>query len=388
MDVRTVCRRCRRPQTVCYCNTLTHVQSRTRVVFLQHPKEAKVAVGTCRMAHLCLPNSELHVGVSFSDNARVEECLRDESGQTALLFPSEEAKRVEELPVRPSRLIVVDGTWSQASKLVRNNPALLKLPRVGLKPAQPGNYRIRKEPAEHCLATIEAVVEVLGQLEDNPDHFRPLLRAFDRMIEYQLAHIFSREGESRHKRARHRLVPKKLRIPTELKSRFEDLVLVYAEANAHPASKETGRAEMVHLLGMRPSTGERFEAIVAPRRPLSPSAPRHLELAEVQLLGGEDVGQAIDRWAKFLKPNDLLVTWGRYSIDLLESEAAPSLPLLDLRFILSQKNSKKAGGVEKAAADLNSTKAFPWTQGRAARRIACIERVLEALLDELSVAAA
>ena len=48
---------------------LAPIASATRVVFLQHPRESRVAIGTCRMAHLALAGSELHRGVSAAAQA-------------------------------------------------------------------------------------------------------------------------------------------------------------------------------------------------------------------------------------------------------------------------------------------------------------------------------
>ena len=74
---RTVCRRCRRPGPCCYCAHLAPIPSATRVVFLQHPRESKVAIGTCRMAHLALADSELHLGVSFEAHPRLRALVAD-----------------------------------------------------------------------------------------------------------------------------------------------------------------------------------------------------------------------------------------------------------------------------------------------------------------------
>src|SRR5262245_3699919 len=38
---RQVCQRCRRPASVCFCGCLVQVSTRTRVVFLQHPRERR-----------------------------------------------------------------------------------------------------------------------------------------------------------------------------------------------------------------------------------------------------------------------------------------------------------------------------------------------------------
>jgi DTW domain-containing protein YfiP len=60
---RAICARCRRPESVCYCAHLVSLPTRTRVLLLQHPRERHVPIGTARLAHLCLPGSELSLGV-------------------------------------------------------------------------------------------------------------------------------------------------------------------------------------------------------------------------------------------------------------------------------------------------------------------------------------
>jgi DTW domain-containing protein YfiP len=154
------------------------------VVFLQHPRERRVAIGTARMAHRALPNSELHVGVTFDDHPRLRALVgcRD----TALLFPGPAAIEADTLTHEPPRtLVVIDGTWRQARKLLHVNPRLAALPRVRVTPVRPGRYRVRREPAPECASTIEAVVEALGAIEGGRVRFLPLLRAFDHMVATQ-----------------------------------------------------------------------------------------------------------------------------------------------------------------------------------------------------------
>jgi DTW domain-containing protein YfiP len=177
------CLRCRRAASVCYCAYVTPIASRTRVVFLQHPKERRVAIGTARLAHLALPNSELHIGLAFADHPVSARLATD----AALLFPGDGAVDPTALPVgSPRSLIVLDGTWSQARKLLTFTPALATLPRIALAPTRPSRYTIRREPAAHCLSTVEAVVETLGRLERDDTRFLPLLRAFDYLVATQI----------------------------------------------------------------------------------------------------------------------------------------------------------------------------------------------------------
>jgi DTW domain-containing protein YfiP len=64
----------------------------------------------------------------------------------------------------PSISSCFDGTWWQARKLLKLNPALAALPRVAFLPRKPSAYVIRREPADFA-STIEALAEVLRVLE-------------------------------------------------------------------------------------------------------------------------------------------------------------------------------------------------------------------------------
>jgi DTW domain-containing protein YfiP len=191
------CRRCRRAASVCYCAHLATIESRTHVVFLQHPKERRVAIGTARLAHLALPNSELHIGLAFADHpvsARL-------TAGAALLFPGDDALDPATLShCLPRTLVVLDGTWSQARKLLGFNPALRALPRIGLVPTRPSRYAIRREPAAHCLSTVEAVVETLGRLEGDATRFLPVLHAFDHLVATQVVCAAERSAPHWHRR--------------------------------------------------------------------------------------------------------------------------------------------------------------------------------------------
>jgi len=375
---RDVCWRCRRPRRVCWCGDLRPVDSRTRVVFVQHPRETRVPVSTCRMAHLSLPNSELHVGLGAVGNPRLEALCAE--AEVAVLFPSEGATDVSALPAPPRTLVVVDGTWSNARKVVERCPLLSRLPRVSFTPARPGNYRIRKEPAEHCLSTIEAVTHVLEALERAPGRFVPLLGAFDAMVDRQLDFVGA--GGTRHRFTRRRnSVPHRPLRP--LLDAREHLVAVFGEANAwppdHPHRPPGDDAELVQLVALRLATGEAFSSLLAPRRPLGPTVGFHLDLPAEALLGAPARTEVLERWAAFLRPDDVLVGWGAFCQHLLEAEGAPPSPFLDLRSLHAQHLGARPGSVEGQASARGV--ALPDGQGRAARRLVALAAVARSLLD-------
>lgn len=356
---------------------MPQLATRTRVVFLQHPREARVAIGTARMAHLSLPNSELYQGVDFSDLARLQQLAQDPS-KVAVLFPGEGAVPPESLRDNPPEtLIVIDGTWNQAKKVVARNPLLSQLPRVGFTPRRPSNYRIRSEPADHCVSTIEAVVETLGAMEGDFPRFDTMLKAFEHMVDTQLR--YTEERLSPPRRRLRRPPPRVLPELQALRDARERLVVLYAEANAHPEGAGY-EPELMHLTARRLSTGARFEAVIAPRLPLAVWSPLHLEVPEAQLRAGEPLAQALARWEAFLGPGDVLAAWGPFALQLLLREGASKPELMDVRRLFTRVHKSRAGGVEDAARRSAPVARAPWAQGRAGRRIVALETVVESLL--------
>lgn len=197
--MRATCRRCLRPEPFCVCAGLGPIPSRTRVVLVQHPREARLAICSAWLTRVALQNAELHRGVRFDAHPRVAELAR--AAGTALLFPGPGAIRADALAADPPRtLVVVDGTWLQAEKMLAVNPALAALPRVTLAPGLESGYgELRREPAEGHLSTIEAVAHALGALERDPARFAPMVTAFRRMVELQLG---CSRGERRNPRHR------------------------------------------------------------------------------------------------------------------------------------------------------------------------------------------
>jgi len=196
-----MCYHCFWPKPLCWCPSLLPMATRTRFLFLMHPKEFKEEkAGTGRLTQLCLPNSGLHMGQGFDNHPQVQAELRDPQNFPVLLYPGVEAVNLSERAQRPAfqaqlagrRLVVVllDATWSGARKMLRLSPSLQRLPRVMFTPAAPSRYVIKQQPQEGCLSTLEAVHELLTELQRAgldeyplPDQ---LLGVFQRLQDFQL----------------------------------------------------------------------------------------------------------------------------------------------------------------------------------------------------------
>ena len=230
MPARARCGRCRRPLSHCLCAYIPAVPHRTPVLVLQHPDEARHPLNTARLAVLGLRHAELRTGERFPDLDRIIAG----AGRAVLLFPAAhdhapmrtprpsgrgqarqfqntapqappyrggeapadtagvlhgvagpDPPRAQGADDRAPLLIVPDGTWRKARKIVHLNPVLGTLPRLSLPPGEPSEYRVRKAPGGAAVSTIEAIARALKALEPEGD-FEPLLRPFRVLVEQQI----------------------------------------------------------------------------------------------------------------------------------------------------------------------------------------------------------
>lgn len=378
LESREMCWRCRRPGRVCYCAAVQPIETRTRVVILQHPRERDVPINTARIAELSLSNSTLHVGLDFAADRGVLEALGNQAAPAVLLYPSDDAKDLAiEPPTGPVTLVVIDGTWWQASKLFKLNPFLQLLPRYGLVPSAESRYRIRREPSVHCLSTIEALEAALAVLEERPDGFPELLKPFETMVDTQLEFV-AHEHRLRHRRT----VEPRLRplVAPALNERPEALVIGYGEANAWPyGSPGVHTPEVVHWAAVRPATGERFEAYVAPSGPLAPSFEAHSKLLAGRIQSGESRAGFAERLSRFLLPGDVLASWGFFASELLRAEGIAIPARLDLREAAIHALGRRAGQLGDYLAALGVEPGQPWAAGRTGIRLAAMEALVERL---------
>jgi DTW domain-containing protein YfiP len=356
------------------------------VIVLQHPRERDVGIGTARIARLCLPGATLRVGIDFSDDPVVQAALA--SGQTHVIYPGPAARDIESVaPGQPMTLILVDGTWGQAQRLLKANPALMRLPQLRFTPPKESAYNpIRREPASHCMATIEALAHVLGHLEGDRERFQTLLRPFYAMVDMQIRYAQSSSGSRHRIHARRNNRPPRSPIPALLRERRADILCVHGEANTWPRHAPTRHpAEIVHWLARRPATGESFEAVIAPRHSLAPTTPFHIGLDSGALLAGESWEFFVARWQAFLRPSDVIVSWGHFPADTLAADGVTlPRPRTDARALACAVLKKRTGTVEDCLPRMQIPTPEPYGAGRGGVRLAGLCAVLEQVLSTSS----
>jgi DTW domain-containing protein YfiP len=187
--------------------------TRTKFVILMHPDEHKrVRANTGRLTHLCLSESELHLGIGFDDHETVQALINDPANYPVLLYPGSESRDLSKGELQAAdlggrRLVVflLDATWRKVRPMLRTSLSLQRLPRIMFSNAAPSRYIIKKQPEPGCLSTLEAAHELLLALDrsglDAYTQPEQLLGLFQRMQDFQIRRAAENEGnENRHGR--------------------------------------------------------------------------------------------------------------------------------------------------------------------------------------------
>ena len=366
---REVCYGCMKPQAMCLCGRVPLVENRTHVLVLQHPRERSHAIGTARLANLGLRN--VRVEVAWNAGLREDEPPPWLPADTALLYPAPDARDLPTLAKgeRPRNLLVLDGTWHTAKTLYRQKRWLHRLPHVRFVPQAPSRYRLRREPAADYVSTIEAIVEALGVLEPETAGLPALLRAFDAMIDDQLAYV-QRGASGRH--ARRRRPQAQHRLPEALVSGVSRVVVVYAETSR--ARCDAAR-ELVQVTAHALGSDASFQCHLCPGGGM-PNATvlAHMQLSESDFAGAADLAGFRSAFGDFLAHGDqppIVAAWNQSTFDLLRA-AGVALPA---QLVLKSAYRGRCGAMHASLDDVIKAESLSpqpgALHGRAAWRVAC-----------------
>jgi len=173
-----------------------------------HPKEYKKEKnGTGHMTKLQLENSEIIVGIDFTNNDRVNEILAKQECRSFLLYPGKDnfnlstsgSSEIISFMGNNPTIFLLDGTWPCARKMLKLSKNLQKLNRVSFDNKIKSEFILKQQPDSLCLSTIESVYTVLNLLKEGKvEHCETtgFLIPFKKMIEYQVEWILSPNNKS------------------------------------------------------------------------------------------------------------------------------------------------------------------------------------------------
>jgi DTW domain-containing protein YfiP len=195
---REVCYECYRPSISCMCAHITPLETKTRFIILMHTKEfRKTKNGTGHFTNLSLKNCELHVGVNFSNDNRINAILEDTNNACYVIYPSDTSINLNQSSIAKEHkntvLFLIDATWPCSRSMLLHSPNLNSLEKVSFTHNKVSAFDFKKQPKEYCLSTMESTLCVLELLNSHKDeHLEQekldnFLQPFEKMVEYQVS---------------------------------------------------------------------------------------------------------------------------------------------------------------------------------------------------------
>ncbi len=377
------CYDCFRPRRLCFCHAIPRIDNATEVLILQHMRERFHPFNTARIVRRALQNATLLV----DHNQPMAEATAafPFGSQAGILYPSPDAKVLSELPPEqhPRQLVVIDGTWHHAKTLMRDIATLQRLPRYCLVPQQPSRYRIRREPTETSLSTIEATVQALRTIEPQTVGWTALLQAFDMMVDQQLAQM-GPSNQWRHNARRRSLTNPN--FPRVLAEQPQRVIVAYGESTPqHRSAAAVGRAvadrRPILWTAQRPTTGERFRCLIQPPEGLSPTVLQHMQLDAAQFDAAMSLEAFADAWRQFVRRGDILVVYHMSTARLL-SAAGLTLPRCITLKSIQYNGSRPRGTLEEVMQSMGIEAEQDAALCRGDRRLQNAIRYLEYLRGE------
>lgn len=195
---RSKCYKCYRPQTSCMCQYITPIETQTKFVILMHPKEfKKTKNGTGHFTHQSLKHSQLHTGIDFTHDEKINKIIKDKNNTCYVLYPSSSSINLNIKPIKQSNrtlvLFLIDSTWPCSRAILSASKNIDSLQKVSFTHTKNSQFIFKTQPNEYCLSTIEStlcVLELLNQHQtENIDakYLNNFLNPFEKMVEYQLS---------------------------------------------------------------------------------------------------------------------------------------------------------------------------------------------------------
>ncbi len=166
------CSACYLPLDGCICACTPTIHTLAQFWLLIHPEEYRKPTNTARLIGTSIPQTRFFSWSRTTPPIGLITLLGERRFMPYLLVPQGDAtlfERLRERPWLPDRVpafVLLDGTWSQATKMLHRSPYLQGLPRIAIQPRAPSTYRLRCQRCAQHLSTVEVAIALLEQLEE------------------------------------------------------------------------------------------------------------------------------------------------------------------------------------------------------------------------------
>lgn len=154
-DAPALCMHCTLPLAACLCKQAPDL-SDTHITVLFHPREIEKHHSTGRLLSHCCNLDHYHW---HRKNEQLPKLLQHHT----LVYPSEDHLGNSIPDTGP--LLLIDSTWQQSKKMLRQSPWLKALPKAHIS-AESSLYKLRRNQIQGGLSTLEAAAHLLAARGD------------------------------------------------------------------------------------------------------------------------------------------------------------------------------------------------------------------------------
>jgi len=197
INSREKCYRCYRPKSSCMCEYIDTIDTNTKFVILMHPKEfKKTKNGTGHFTHLSLKNSEIYIGIDFTYHKEINQLINDNNNICYVLYPGDDSIELNKQTIKEDGknivIFIIDSTWPCSKKILAVSKNIAQLQKISFTHNKLSQFKIKIQPNEYCLSTIESTQVILELLNyhniENIDSksLEKFILPFQEMVKYQV----------------------------------------------------------------------------------------------------------------------------------------------------------------------------------------------------------
>lgn len=152
----------------CVCDLVPSIEAELHIALLMHPNEPSRETNTGRWLEKSLVSCSRHIWQRTQACPELTKLIQSEHYQAYLLYPTDDSQPIvamaDNTEQKQPLLIILDGTWQEASKMLRKSDWLQSLPKLRIQPTTHSRYQLRRNQQPGNLCTIEVGAQVLSEL--------------------------------------------------------------------------------------------------------------------------------------------------------------------------------------------------------------------------------
>jgi len=213
------CTQCRLAKFACLCQWQVSINTSVHFILLMHRKEVYKTTNTGRLIEDLFPEqTRAFLWDRTAPAPALIHALTDTERHTVILYPNENTISLTNQNTgfetgvsegnddhkKPLTVVLLDGTWKQASRMARLSPWLQGIPTISIKPAesQDGNTirYVRQAQQPEQLSTAQAAACILDNTGDTvaATALRHYFSVFNQHCQSTRSNVPPTVGESHH----------------------------------------------------------------------------------------------------------------------------------------------------------------------------------------------